>query len=164
MNGKKLGSFKWLIFKYRREDQIIQPFWTIGSPQEIVLPLFNMRKFSKTDKSTSESCRMHWNLINDEKFGLFKCLILKKRMGEQIIQPFCRIGSPQQIRATDFNLSKFSKTDKSTCKSCRMHWSLMNDKEFGSYKCLILKHRRGGTKFFIHSAVLVAPKKLAQLS
>ena len=114
----------------QKGDQIVQPFCRIGSHQEIRSPLFNLKKFWKLDKSTAESCRMYWNLINDEEFGSFKCLILKYRRGNQIIQPFCRIGSPQEIRSPLFNLRKFSKTDKSTAEPCRMHGNLINDEEF----------------------------------
>ena len=106
-------------------------------PQEIRSPLFNLSKFWKADKSTAESCRMHWNLMNDEEFGSFKCLILKYRRRDQVIQPFCRTDSPEEIRSLLLNLSKFSKTDKSTAESCTMYWNLMNDEKFGSSKWLI---------------------------
>ena len=64
-------------------------------------------------------------------------------MGDQIIQQFCRIGSPQEIRSPIFNLRKFENIEKSTSESCRMHSNLLNDKEFGSLKFLKLKYRRG---------------------
>ena len=128
---------------YRRGEQIIQPFCRIGSPQEIMSPVFNSKKFSKTNKSIAGSCRMHWNLIKDEDFGSFKCLKLNYRRWEQIIQPFCRIGCPKEIRSSVFNLTKFSKTDKRTSESCRVHWNLMKGEDFGSFKCLKLKYRRG---------------------
>ena len=133
MNDKEFGSFKLLKFKYRRGDQIIQLFCRIGSPQEIRSPLFNLMNFQKAEKSTAESCRMNWNLMNDKEFGSFKLLKLKYRTGDQIIQQFCRIGSPQEIRSPLFNLKKIGKPDKSTTASCRMQWNLMNDKEFGSF-------------------------------
>ena len=66
-------------------------------PLEIRSPLFNLGKFKKTDKSTVESCSMHINLLNDEEFGSLKFLKLKYRRGDQIIQPFCRIGSPKKL-------------------------------------------------------------------
>ena len=113
----------------------------IGSPQQIRSPLFNLRKFSETDKSTAASCRMHWNIMNYQEFGSLKCSKLKYRRRDQIIQSFCRIGSPQEIRSPLFNLKKFSKTDKSTAGSCKMHWNLMNDEEFWSLKSLKLKYR-----------------------
>ena len=143
MNDAKFGSFKCLMLKYRRGDQIIQPFCRIGSLQEIRSRLFKLRKLSKTVKSTAESCRMHLNLTNNKKFGSFKCLILKCRRGDQIIQSFCRIGPPEVVRSPLFNLKKVWKPDKSTAESFRMYWNLINDKEFGSFICLILKYRRG---------------------
>ena len=109
MNDEEFGSFKLLKLKYRREDEIIQLFCRIGSTQEIRSPLFNLRKFQKPEKSTAESCRRHGNLMNDEKFGSFKFLKLKYRRGDQIIQPICRIGSPQEIRSPVINLMNFQK-------------------------------------------------------
>ena len=66
-------------------------------PQEIRSPLFDLQKFQHYAKSTSESCRMHWNLMNDKEFGSRKLLKLKYRRGDQIIQTFCKIGSPQKL-------------------------------------------------------------------
>ena len=86
---------------------------------------------------------MHSNLLNDEEFGSLKFLKLKCRRGDQIIQPFCRIGSSQDISSPFINLRKFLKTEKSTAESCRMHSNLLNDEEFGSLKFLKLKYRRG---------------------
>ena len=143
LDDEEFGSLKFLKLKYRRGDQIIQPFWRIGSPQEISCPLFNLRKFEKTEKSTAESCRMHWNLLDDEKFGWLKFLKLNYRRGDQIIKPFCRIGSPQEISFPLFNLRKFEKTEKSTAESCRMHWNLLDDEEFGWLKFSKLNYRRG---------------------
>ena len=40
---------------------------------------------------------MHWNLINDEEFGSIKLLKLKYKKGDQIIQSFFKIGSPQKL-------------------------------------------------------------------
>ena len=142
-NYEEFGSIKFLKLKYRRGDQIIQPFCRIGSPQEIRSPLFNLRKFEKTEKSTAESFRMHWNLLDYEEFGYLKFLKLKYTRGDQIIQPFCRIGSPQEISSPLFNLRKFEKNEKSTAESCRMHRNLLDEKEFGSLKFLKLKYRRG---------------------
>ena len=86
-----------------------------------------------------ESCTTYWNLMNDVKFGSFKFMELKYRRGDQIIQPFCRIGSPQEIRFPLSNLRKFQETEKSTGESCSTHWNLMNDEEFGSFKFLKLQ-------------------------
>ena len=141
MNDQEFGSFKFLKLEYRSRDQIIQPFRRLGSLQEVRSPLLNSRKSQKTEKSTTESCRMHWNLINAEKFGSFKFLKLKCKRGDQKIQQFCRIGSPQEIRSPLLNLRKFQKTEKSTAESYRTHWSLMNDEESGSFKFLKLKYR-----------------------
>ena len=66
-------------------------------PQEIRSPLFDLQKFQHYAKSTSESCRMHWNLMNDKEFGFRKLLKLKYRTRDQIIQTFCKIGSPQKL-------------------------------------------------------------------
>ena len=143
LDDEEFGSLKFLKLKYRRGDQIIQPFCRIGSPLEIRSPLFNLRKFEKTEKSTPESCKMHWNLLDDEEFGWLKFSKLKYRNGDQIIQPFCRIGSPQEISSPLFNLRKFEKTEKSTAESCRMHWNLLDNKEFGWLKFLKLNYRRG---------------------
>ena len=35
MNDEKFGSSKLLKFKYGRENQMIQTFWKIGSPQKV---------------------------------------------------------------------------------------------------------------------------------
>ena len=62
---------------------------------EIRHPLFNFLKFENSEKSTPESYRMHWNLMNGEEFGSTKLLKLKYRRRDQIIQTFCKIGSPK---------------------------------------------------------------------
>ena len=64
---------------------------------EIRSPLFNLYKFQDSEKSLPHSCRMDWNLMNDEEFGSKKLLKLKYRRGDQIIQTFCKIGSPQKL-------------------------------------------------------------------
>ena len=66
-------------------------------PPEIRSSLFNLKKFQDSEKSIPESCWMHWNLINDEEFGSVKLLKFKYRRGDQIIQTFCKIGSPQKL-------------------------------------------------------------------
>ena len=50
--------------------------------------------------------------MNSEEFGFLKSLKLKYRKGDQIIQPFSRIGFPQVIRSPLFNLRKFQKAKK----------------------------------------------------
>ena len=82
--------------------------------------------------------------MNDKEFSSCNLLKLKYRRGGQIIQAFCRRGSPQKISFPLFILWKFEKSEKSSPGSCRMPWNLMNDKEFGSLKLLKLKYRKGG--------------------
>ena len=77
MNYKQFGSLKLLKLKYRSEDHIIQPFCRIGSAQKTRSSLFNLRKFSKSEKTAPEPCRMLWNLMNDQEFGTLKLLKLK---------------------------------------------------------------------------------------
>ena len=64
---------------------------------EIATPLFNFYKFENPQRSTAESYKMHWNLMNDEEFGSQKLLELKYRRGDKISQTFCKIGSPQKL-------------------------------------------------------------------
>ena len=144
LNDKEFGSFKFFNSKYRREGPLIQQLGRIGSTQEIRSPILTLRKFWKLEKRTGEWCRMHWNLMNDAEFPSFKFLNLKFRTGDQIILPFCRIGFPQEIKSPLLNLRKFWKSEKKTAESCRMHWNLVNDKEFGSFKFFNLKNSRVG--------------------
>ena len=60
-------------------------------------PLFNLWKFQDSEKNTSESCRMHWNPINDDEFGSRKLLKLKYSKRDEKIQTFREIGSPQKF-------------------------------------------------------------------
>ena len=143
MNDEEFGSFQILKLKQRMGVQIIQPFCRINSPQEIRSCLINLMNFQKVQKSATVSCRTHWNLMNDKEFGCFKLLKLKCRKGDQIIQAFYRIGSRQEIRSFLIKLMNFQKGEKSTAKSCRMNWNLMNDKEFGSFKLVKLKYKKG---------------------
>ena len=66
-------------------------------PPEIRSPLFNLQKFEDSEKNLPGSCRMDWNVMNDEEFGSIELLRLKYRKGDQIIQTFCKIGSPQKL-------------------------------------------------------------------
>ena len=143
MNDKKFGSFTLLKLKYRRGDKIIQPFCKIGSPEEIRSPLFNLMSFQKAEKSTAESWRIYWNIMNDEQFGFFKLLKLKYRRGDEIIQLFCKIASPEELTFRVFNLMSFQKAEKGTAERSKRHWNVMNGNEFGSFKLLKLKYRRG---------------------
>ena len=97
MNDREFGSRKLLKLKYRRGDQIIQTFCKIGFPPEIRSPLFDLEKFHNSSKSSPEWCRIDWNAMNDEDIGSRKLLKLKYRKGDQIIQTFCKIGSPQKL-------------------------------------------------------------------
>ena len=81
--------------------------------------------------------------MNDKEFGSFKFLKLKYRRGDKIIQPFCRIGSPQEIRYPLINLMSFKKAEKSTAESYRTNSNLINDDEFGSLKFLKLIYKWG---------------------
>ena len=92
INHAEFLSKKLLQLEKRRRDQIIQTFCKIGSSPEIMSPLFNLYKVRDSSKSTPESCRIHWNAMNDEEFGSRKLLKLKYRRGDQIIQTFCKIG------------------------------------------------------------------------
>ena len=58
MNDEKFWSFKFLILKYGREDQMIYLFCKIGSLQEIRFLLFDYRKLKKTEKITTERGRI----------------------------------------------------------------------------------------------------------
>ena len=97
MNDKEFGSVELLRVKYRRGDEITQTFCKIGSTQKLGPPLFNLYQFENPERTTPESYKMHWNLINDEEFGSKNLLKLKNRRGDQIIQTFCKIGSPQKL-------------------------------------------------------------------
>ena len=59
MNDEEFGSRKFLKFKYREADQIIQPFRELVPPKKLYPPLFNLKQFQKIEKSTAESYRMH---------------------------------------------------------------------------------------------------------
>ena len=142
LNDHAIGSLKFLKLKYRRWDEIIQLFCRIGSHQEIVSPLFNLSKVYKTERSTAESCRMHWSLLNYNEFGSLKFLKFKYRRGNQIIQPFCRIISPKKLGPPSLTWANFKKVRKNTPELSRMLWNLLNDQEFGSLKFLKLKYRR----------------------
>ena len=86
-----------LKFKYRSGGPNNSDFLQNWFPLEIRSPLFNLKKFQDFQKSTPPSCRMHGDLMNDDEFGSIKLLKLKYRRGDQIIQTFCKIGSPQKL-------------------------------------------------------------------
>ena len=104
-------------------------------------PLFNLRKFQDSQKSTPESCRIHSNAMNDEELGSGKLLKLKDRMGDRTIQTFWKIGSGKKLGSPSAICTNFT-TLRSLPDSCRMDWNIMNYKEFWSKKLLKLKNRR----------------------
>ena len=87
-------TFKIEIQKGGPNNSVILQNWF---PPEIRSPLFNLYKFGNPERSTTESYKMHWNLRNGEEFGSRKLLKLKNRRGNQIIQTFCKISSPQKL-------------------------------------------------------------------
>ena len=66
-------------------------------PPEIRPPLFNLYKFQDYAKSTLESSRMHWNLMNEGEIVSIKLLKLKYRSGKKIIDTFCLIASNKKL-------------------------------------------------------------------
>ena len=72
-----------------------------------------------SQKITSESCGIQSNQMNNKEFKFFNFLYLKYRNENQIIQYFCRIGSPQEIRTPHVNFKKGSKSEKSIVESCK---------------------------------------------
>ena len=104
-------------------------------------PLFNLRKFQDSQKSTPESCRIHSNAMNDEELGSGKLYKLKDRMGDRTIQTFWKIGSRKKLGSPSGICRNFT-TLRSLPDSCRMDWNIMNYEEFWSKKLLKLKNRR----------------------
>ena len=62
-------------------------------PPEIRSSFFKLYKFENPERSTAESYKIHWKLINGEELGSKKLLKLKYRSEDEIIQTFCNIGS-----------------------------------------------------------------------
>ena len=58
--------------------------------------------------------------MSEEEFGSFEFLKFKYRRENKIIQSFCRLGSPQEIRFPLFSFKKFRRTEKSTFESCKI--------------------------------------------
>ena len=58
--------------------------------------------------------------MNVEEYGSIKLLKLKYRKGDQIIQTFCKTGSPQEISSPFFNLYKFEKPEASAPASYKI--------------------------------------------
>ena len=75
-------------------------------PSEIESSSLISRNF-KTLRKVLLNSRMHWNLIKDDQFGSIKLLKLKYRRGHQIIQTFCKIGSPPKLCPLSIICRKF---------------------------------------------------------
>ena len=84
MTDEEFGSLKLLKLKYRRENQIIQPFCRIGSPPRNQVPPLKFQEIFRNMRSTAESSRIQSNLMNDEEFKSFSFLKLKYSRGDQI--------------------------------------------------------------------------------
>ena len=69
--------------------------------------------------------------------------LAKYRRGDQIIQTFYRIGSPQKLGPPSLICRNVKSLTKKSSESYGRLGNLMNDKEFGSLKVLKLKYRRG---------------------
>ena len=82
-------------------------------PPEIRSPLLNLYKFENPERSTRESYKMHWKLINCEEFESKKLLKFKYRRGDQIIQTFCKIGSHQKLDPPSLICRNFKTVRKS---------------------------------------------------
>ena len=54
LSEAEIRSLKFFKLKYGRGNHIIYLFRRIGSPQEIRSPLFNLRKFEKTEKAIAD--------------------------------------------------------------------------------------------------------------
>ena len=96
-NDYEFGSIKLLKLKYRRGEKNNSDLLQKWFPPEIRSPLFNLETFEHSEKTTPESCRMHWNLMSDEEIASKKLLKLKSRKGDKIIQTFCKIGSTKKL-------------------------------------------------------------------
>ena len=73
--------------------------------------------------------RMHWNLMKDDQFGSLKLLKLKYRRGHQIIQTFCKIGSPQKLCPLSIicrNLETLRKVLLNHSECIEIWWMTMN--------------------------------------
>ena len=110
-------------------------------PPEISSPLFSLRNFQDFEENVPDSCRMDWNLINDEEFWFKKLLKLGPNNSNILKNWF-----PPKISSLLFNLYKFQDSLKSPPESCRIHWNVMNDDEIGSKKLSKFKYRRGDQK------------------
>ena len=64
---------------------------------------------------------------------------------------------PQEIRFPFYNLKKFWKSEKTTAKSCRMHWNLINNIEFEPFNSLKVKYGRWGPNNIVIMAGTPSP-------
>ena len=123
------GIWVWKTFKIEIQKRgpsnssILQNWF----PPEIRSPLFDFRKFQDSEKSTPESSRIHWNVMNDEELGSIELLRLKCRRGDQIIQTFCKIGTPEKLGPPSM-ISRNSKTLRKVlpnhAKYIEMEWTM----------------------------------------
>ena len=119
--------------------------------------LFNLHKFQNSSKRIPESCRISWNLMNDQDYGPIKLSNLKCRKADQIIRISCKISSSEKLRSRSLICRNFKTLRKvllimqDVLKSneWRKIWVLKtskiqikNDEELGSLKVLKLKYRR----------------------
>ena len=81
--------------------------------------------------------------MNDVECASFQFFKLKYNRRDQIIQPYCRIGSPHEIRSPSLIWENFK--NLSAALSCIMHWNLMNYKEFQSFN-IQNRYAEGKTK------------------
>ena len=80
--------------------------------------------------------------MNDTEFGSIKLLKLKYRMGEQIIQTFCKIDSPKKLPLPPLICRNFKSLRKVLPNHAECIENVMRDNEFGSIKLLKLKYRK----------------------
>ena len=133
---------KLLKVKHRRGDQIIQTFWKIGSPQRLGLTFLicrNFRSLRKVLLNQSEALKSdEWKWI-----WVHKTFKIEIQTGGPNNSDFLQNWAAAEIRLALFNLYKFQDSEKSTPKSCRKLWNLMDEEEIVSIKLLKLKYRRG---------------------
>ena len=157
MNDEEIRYLELLKLKYRRGRPNNSEFLENWVPRKIMSHLLNFQKFQDFEKITPELWRMHWNLMNDKEFGSIKFLKLKYRRVDQIIQTFCRLGSPQKLGPPSFVEMSRAWQNKSS-ESYRTHGNLTNEEEFGSLKVLNSKYRRGDQiiQLFFRSACFLS--------
>ena len=95
MNEEKISSMKLLKTEIQKGGPDNSDFLQNSFPVEIRFPLFNLWIFQDSEKNTPVSRRIFSNLMKDDEFGSINLSKLKNRRGDQIIQTFCKIGSPR---------------------------------------------------------------------